>query len=61
VRRSCPVITWALLAPLDGFLVLLAAGWRLPLVVEPMAGPHGAYSILLTREDDPAWTGAANA
>lgn len=39
-----------LYAPIDGWLVLLADGWRLPVVVEPiMAMPHGYYSILLER------------
>ena len=39
-----------LYAPIGGFIVLLAQGWRFPgLIVEPMAGHHGTYSILLTR------------
>lgn len=46
--------TWALSCRLDCWLLKLVEGWRLPeLVIEPMAGPHGAYSILLTREDEP--------
>jgi hypothetical protein len=56
---------WATQAPLDGWLAKLAVGWRLPDVVEPIgayemvrgefvpAVNHGAYAILLTREDDP--------
>ena len=47
------VVAWTCIAPLDGFLVRLAAGWCLPLIVEPMRGPHGFYSILLTRADEP--------
>lgn len=31
----------------------LVAGWRLPWIVEPVAGAHSAYSILMTREDAP--------
>jgi hypothetical protein len=45
--------TWAVQAPLDGWLPYLAAGWRLPEVVAPMGGNHGRYAILLTRDDDP--------
>ena len=41
-----------LYAPLGAFVLLLAKGWRLPFVVEPMAGSHGEYSILLTRGGD---------
>jgi hypothetical protein len=38
--------------PLDGWLVKLAEGWRFPrFVVEPMQGHHGAYSVLLEKED----------
>jgi hypothetical protein len=47
------MIRWALLAPRDRFLALLAAGWELPWIVQPMAGPHGHYSVLLTRADAP--------
>ena len=36
-------------APLYRFVLLLAKGWRLPDVVEPMAGHHGAFAILLSR------------
>jgi hypothetical protein len=46
-------MTWAMLAPLNGFLVLLVEGWRLPWIVEPLAGHHGAYSVLLERDDAP--------
>ena len=39
-----------LYAPIGGFIILLAQGWRFPgLIVEPMAGHHGTYSILLAR------------
>jgi hypothetical protein len=46
------MITYAMLCPLDGWLVRLATGWRLPLV-EPAGGPHGAYSVVLTRAEPP--------
>jgi hypothetical protein len=36
-------------APIYGFLAFLAAGWRLPMVVEPMQCHHGAHAILLWR------------
>jgi hypothetical protein len=37
-------------APIRGFLVHLAQGWRFPgLVAEPAMGHHGAYSVLLVR------------
>ena len=39
----------ALYAPRNRFLALLARGWRLPFVVEPMPAHHGAYSVLLER------------
>lgn len=39
----------AVYAPVGRFLALLAAGWRLQAVAEPMAGHHGHYSILLWR------------
>ena len=35
--------------PRDGWLLYLADGWRLPFVVEPCIGGHGAYSITLWR------------
>lgn len=38
-----------LYAPLDGWVALLATGWRLPFVVEPMRLHHGTYSILLEK------------
>jgi hypothetical protein len=42
----------ALSAPLFGFLPMLAEGWRFPgLVVQPQAGNHGFYSVLLVRDD----------
>jgi hypothetical protein len=31
------------------FLARLAAGWRLPFLVEPMPGNHGRFAILLER------------
>jgi len=37
-------------APITGFLAYLADGWRLQDVAEPMAGHHGAYSVLLWRD-----------
>lgn len=45
-------ISWAQLTPLDGWLVKLAQGWRLPFVVEPAGGHHRHYSVLLTRDDE---------
>ncbi len=39
-----------LFAPRDRFLALLAEGWELPFVVEPMLGHHGAFNILLERQ-----------
>ena len=42
-----------MLWPLDGWLVKLALGWELPLVVEPAGGAHGTYSILLLRTTAP--------
>ena len=36
-------------APRDGFLALMAEGWCLPFVVEPLLGSHGLYSILMWR------------
>ena len=47
------MITYALLAPRHQWLAHLAAGWQLPWIVEPMAGHHGEYSVLLTRSDAP--------
>jgi hypothetical protein len=46
-------MTWARYAPLNGWLLLLAQGWHLPWIVEPMAGHHGAWSVLLVRDDAP--------
>ena len=43
------MIEFVIYAPLHGFVVMLAEGWKLPRVVEPMAGHHGRYSILLSR------------
>lgn len=40
---------YVLYAPVHGWLALLADGWRLPMVVEPMPLHHGQYSILLER------------
>ena len=41
-------------APLDGFVWYLARGWKFGLVVEPMVLPHGQYSVLMMRAEDPA-------
>lgn len=36
--------------PLDGFLFWLAQGWEFPrVVVEPMQGHHGFWSVLMVR------------
>lgn len=37
-----------------GWLLALAQGWSLPqdLAPAPMVGHHGAYAVLLTREED---------
>jgi hypothetical protein len=51
-----PDVMWVQYVPLDGFLVWLVAGWRLPFIVEPCGGHHRHYSILLTREHEPTWT-----
>lgn len=40
-----------LYAPRDRWLALVAQGWRLPFVVEPMHGHHGTYSVLLWRPE----------
>lgn len=37
-------------APVNQFLGYLAQGWNLPDPVEPMAGHHGRYSVLLWRD-----------
>ena len=40
-----------LYAPLSGFVRRLAQGWRFPRhVVEPMAGHHGRFAVLLVRD-----------
>ena len=44
---------WAVYVPLDRWLLRLADGWQLPWIVQPMGGAHGAYSILMTRDDPP--------
>ena len=45
---------WPLLvryAPRDGWLALLADGWRFnDWIVEPMGGWHGTWSILVTKD-----------
>lgn len=47
----CRAVEEVLYAPRDGFVALLADGWRFPgLVAEPMRGPHEHYSVLLVRE-----------
>jgi hypothetical protein len=39
--------------PLNGWLVKLAEGWRFPgMIVEPMQGHHGFWSVLMERDDD---------
>lgn len=40
-----------LYAPRDSWLHLLSLGWRLPWIVDVMAGSHGTYSVMLERED----------
>jgi hypothetical protein len=35
-----PDVMWVRYVPLDGFLVWLVAGWRLPFIVEPCGGHH---------------------
>ncbi len=42
----------AMYAPLGRWLVLLVEGWELPWIAEPMAGHHGLYSVLMTRQMD---------
>jgi hypothetical protein len=44
---------WALYVPLDQWLLYLATGWQLPWIVQPMGGPHGAWSVLMKRDDAP--------
>jgi hypothetical protein len=44
---------WVLRRDLDALPDRLTESWRLPWIVAPVAGPHGAYSMLLTREDEP--------
>ena len=39
---------YAIYAPLERWLVLLAQGWRLPFVAG-MTGHHGRYAVLLWR------------
>lgn len=41
-----------LFAPRDCFLCLLADGWCLPFIVEPMMAHHGHYAVLMTRGAD---------
>lgn len=43
---------YVIYAPRDRFLALLAQGWRLPEIVEPIHGHHGYYSIILWRGDE---------
>ena len=38
-------------APINEWLALLADGWRLPWIVDRMRGSHGAYSIMLERDE----------
>lgn len=35
--------------PLNGWLLALLDGWRLPFVVQPTMGNHGNYSVTLWR------------
>jgi hypothetical protein len=36
--------------PVNGFLAYLAEGWEFPeMVVEPMDGHHGHYSVIMIR------------
>lgn len=51
--RERPKEYEAIYAPVGRFLPLLAAGWRLQDVAEPMRGHHGVYSVLLWREIRP--------
>lgn len=44
---------WALNVPLHCWLIRLAEGWQLPWIVEPMKAHHGAWAVLMTREDEP--------
>ena len=39
-------------APIDGFLPLLAQGWRFGFIVEPIAAHHGFYSMWMWRPLD---------
>lgn len=36
-------------APITGFLLYLAMGWRPMFVIEPLPGGHGRYSLYLWR------------
>lgn len=36
-------------ARVNRFLILLAQGWRLQFIVEPMSDHHGEYAVLLWR------------
>lgn len=36
-------------APVNRFLILLAQGWRLQFIVQPMSDHHGQYAVLLWR------------
>jgi hypothetical protein len=38
-------LMWARYVPLHAWLLPLASGWRLPWIVEPMGGCHGAFSF----------------
>lgn len=41
-----------MLADRNCFLALLAGGWCLQWIVEPMPGSHGLYAICLEKYDD---------
>ena len=39
-------------APLSSYCLWLAQGWEFPrMIVEPMIGHHGAWSVLLRRKE----------
>lgn len=60
--------TWAMNVPIHRWLIRLAEGWRLPWIVEPIGGyvdgcdrpavNHGAWALIMTREDQPESGGA---
>ncbi len=45
-------MTLVIIAPLDGWLILLAQGWRFcGDVAEPMPGGHGRYSTMMWKPE----------